>query len=103
MRSVAVSARGRLPVSAVPWTERTFGRASAIVGAALIVAGLIAGWISVEAGRGDHAEPVAVAVAVILSRAALAVAAMRVGYALLALGERRMFSRPSTSSASHRN
>lgn len=89
-------------MSSTPWTERSFGRASTIVGALLIVGALVAGWVSVEAVRGDRGEPVAVAVAIVVSRVALAVAAMRVGYALIALGERRMFSRQSGSGA-HRN
>jgi hypothetical protein len=70
------------------WTERRIGVACAALGLTMIAVALVLGWQSVGSERLEKLEHVPVAVAVVLSRAALAIAAMVVGYGLLRVGER---------------
>jgi hypothetical protein len=74
------------------WTERRVGVCCAILGLAMIAGSLMLGWESVASERFDKVEHVSLAVALVLARAALAIAAMVVGYGLLRVGERTALS-----------
>lgn len=74
------------------WTERRAGVSCAILGLAMIAGSLMLGWESVASERFDKVEHVSLAVALVLARAALAIAAMVVGYGLLRVGERTALS-----------
>jgi hypothetical protein len=73
-------------------TERRVGVSCAILGLAMIAGSLMLGWESVASERFDKVEHVSLAVALVLARAALAIAAMVVGYGLLRVGERTALS-----------
>ena len=81
------------------WTERRVGLASAAIGVTLIVGALVIGWQSIAIERFERVEHASLAVALVLARAALAIATMIVGYGLLRVGERTMLA----SSASRRD
>jgi hypothetical protein len=70
------------------WTERRIGLSCAVLGLTMIAVALVLGWESVASERLEKLDHVPVAVAVVLSRAAIAIAAMVVGYGLLRVGER---------------
>ena len=70
------------------WTEQRIGVSCGILGLAMIAGSLVLGWESVASERFDKVEHVSLAVALVLARAALAIAAMAVGYGLLRVGER---------------
>jgi hypothetical protein len=76
------------------WTERRVGLACATVGVAMIGCALVLGWQSVASDRFVKVEHVSLAVAVVLARAAIAIAAMLVGYGLLRVGERTLLAFP---------
>jgi hypothetical protein len=70
------------------WTERQVGVSCAILGLAMIAGSLVLGWESVAGEQLEKVEHASLAVAVVLARAAIAIAAMVVGYGLLRVGER---------------
>jgi hypothetical protein len=75
-----------------PWTERRIGTWCAVVGFAMIAGSLGLGWESVASERFEKVEHVPLAVALVLARAAIAIATMAVGYGLLRVGERTAFA-----------
>jgi hypothetical protein len=70
------------------WTDRRIGVTCAALGLAMIAGSLVLGWESVASEQLEKAEHASLAVAVVLARAAIAIAAMIVGYGLLRIGER---------------
>jgi hypothetical protein len=70
------------------WTERQAGVSCAVLGLAMIAGSLVLGWESVATEPFEKVEHASLAVAVVLARAAIAIAAMIVGYGLLRVGER---------------
>jgi hypothetical protein len=70
------------------WTEKRIAVACAGTGLALIVGALVLGWGAVTSDHLEKLDHVPVAVAMVVSRAALAIATMAVGYGLLRVGER---------------
>ncbi len=74
------------------WTERRLGLTCGALGVLMIVGSLVLGWQSVAGERFEHGEQASLAVAVVLARAALSIAAMLVGYGLLRVGERALLS-----------
>jgi hypothetical protein len=72
------------------WTERRVGVLSAALGAVMIAGALVLGWLSVTGDRFDKLEPASITVAIVLARAALAIATMTVGFGLMRVGERTL-------------
>jgi hypothetical protein len=84
---------------AASWTPKRAGVACATVGVAMITGALVLGWRSVAGDHLEQPEHVSLAVAIVLARAALAIAAMGVGYGLLRVGERTLVSARSAPRA----
>ena len=76
-------------------TERSVGVACVVLGVGAIAASLVSGWYAVD---GDHfgdlkGDRATLAAAVVLARAALAIAAAAIGFGVLRVGERSLRSR----------
>jgi len=73
------------------WTQRQAGLACGVLGAIAIVTAMVLGWRAL--GDGVIAQPheVPIVVAGVIGRAAIAIAAMVVGYGMLRIGERLAF------------
>jgi hypothetical protein len=74
------------------WTQRRVGVTCAAVGVTMIAGALILGWLSIAVDRFDKVEPASIVVAIVLARAALAIATMMVGFGLMRLGERMLLA-----------
>jgi hypothetical protein len=74
------------------WNQRRVGAVAGSLGLVMLVGGVVAGWLSLGAKLDDAHAGAAAAIA--LGRAAIAIATMAAGCALLRTGERLVF--PST-------
>jgi hypothetical protein len=92
MKRVAVTAPGRVgAVGRAAWSPRRVGVACGVLGLAMIVGALAYGTVGIAGARLDKAEHMPLEMALILARAAMAIATMCVGYAVLRIGERLSF------------
>jgi len=77
------------------WTPRRVGIVFGTLGVTMIACALVLGWQGVQGvalDRFEKAEHASLAVAIVLARAAMAIATMLVGYGLLRVGERALAS-----------
>jgi hypothetical protein len=88
VKRVAVAVPSRL--RSATWTRQRVGVLLGVVGVAMIACALGLGWQSVASERLASTEHVSLAVALVVARAAMAIAAMFVGYGLLRVGERTL-------------
>jgi len=98
-RAVAIVLSPLRELRSASWTARRVGISSAASGVMMIMVSLVVGWDGVASVRYEKTELASLAIAVLLARTVLAVAAMAVGYGLLRVGERtlRLRSDPATS------
>jgi hypothetical protein len=73
------------------WSQRRVGIACGVLGMLMILGSLGFGVYGVAAARFDKTEQVSLAVAIVLARAAIAIATMGVGYAMIRVAERLSF------------
>jgi hypothetical protein len=82
------------------WTQRRVGALAVTLGAAMIVGALVFGCLNVTTERFGQSEPASIVAALILARAAIAIATMVIGFGLMRVGERTILSsRPDARSA----
>jgi len=92
VKRAAANAPGRVgAVGRAAWSPRRVGVACGVLGLVMIVGALAYGTVGIAGARLDRAEHVPLEVALILARAAMAIATMCVGYAVLRIGERLSF------------
>ena len=73
------------------WTRQRIGIACGLVGLTIIVSSIAAAYAGLSAARLDNPGQASLAVAIVLARAAVAIAAMGVGYSMLRMAERLTF------------
>ncbi len=93
VKRAAATAPGRVGAAGrAAWSPRRVGVACGVLGLVMIVGALAYGTVGIAGARLDKAEHVPLEVALILARAAMAIATMCVGYAVLRIGERLSFA-----------
>ena len=73
------------------WTRQRIGIVCGLLGLTIIVGSIAAAYAGLGAAHLDNAGQASLAVAIVLARVAIAIAAMGVGYAMLRMAERLSF------------